>query len=373
MRWCRKCVETDTRPSMIFDDEGVCRPCRYVESLENVDWDERRKILKDIVQWGKENSTSGYDCIIGVSGGKDSTRQALFARDLGLKPLLVCCVYPPEETTHRGAHNLGNLISLGFDTIITAPAPQISKTLMKNCFYKYGNLFNATELALYASLPIMAIAYRIPLILLGENPGLAFGNEAGSDNYDGNRMKHMNTLQGGNPDLFKLDWMQDKDLYLYRYPSDEDIERAGLRIVYLGYFMPDFNDHTNTRIAVEHGLQVRDAEDANPGDIGGICTSVALDDDFVIVNQMLKYMKFGFGKATQEVGVAIRYGEMSREEGVEIVRKFDGKCADRYVKKLADYIGITVEEFWRVAESYRNHDLFEQDVQGNWKLKQEIH
>jgi N-acetyl sugar amidotransferase len=358
---------------MIFDDEGVCRPCLYVESLEKVDWVARRRILDDIVQWGKENSKAGYDCIIGVSGGKDSTRQALFARELGLKPLLVSCIYPPEETTHRGAHNLGNLISLGFDTITIAPAPQISKALMKNCFYKFGNMFNATELALYASIPTVAIAYRIPLILLGENPGLAFGNEAGSDNYDGNRMKHMHTLKGGNPDIFKLDWMQDKDLYLYRYPSDEDMERAGLRIVYLGYFMPDFNDHVNTRIAVEHGLQIRDGDDAKPEDIGGVCTSVALDDDFVIVNQMLKHMKFGFGKATQEVGVAIRYNQMGRDEGVDIVRQYDGKCADRYVKKFADYIGISVDEFWRVAESYRNLDLFEIDAHGHWKLKLEIH
>jgi N-acetyl sugar amidotransferase len=365
-------VETDTRPSTVFDAEGVCRPCRYVESLELVDWPARRRILEDIVAWGREHSKAGYDCIIGVSGGKDSTRQALYARELGMRPLLVSCTYPPEETTHRGANNLGNLISLGFDTILTSPAPLISKALMKNCFYRFGNLFNASELALYASLPIIAIAYRVPLIFLGENPGLAFGNDVGSSDYDGNRMKYMNTLKGGNPDVFKLDWMHDQDLYLYRYPSDAEMERAGLRVVYLGYFMHDFNDHTNTRVAVEHGLEIRTGDDARPEDIGGVATSVALDDDFVIVNQMLKYMKFGFGKCTQEVGVAIRYGEMTRAEGLELVRRYDGRCADRYVRRFADYIGITVEEFWRVAESYRNQELFTRDARGEWKLKQEL-
>ena len=107
-------------------------PCRYVESLGHVDWAARRRTLEGIAAWGREHSKAGYDCIIGVSGGKDSTRQALFARELGLSPLLVSCVYPPEQQTHRGAKNLENLISLGFDTLVTAPAPLISKALMKN-------------------------------------------------------------------------------------------------------------------------------------------------------------------------------------------------------------------------------------------------
>jgi N-acetyl sugar amidotransferase len=371
MRWCRKCVETDTRPSAVFDEQGVCRPCRYVESLAHVDWAERRRVLDEIARWGRSSSKAGYDCIIGVSGGKDSTRQALYARDLGLRPLLVSCVYPPEQVVERGARNLSNLISLGFDTVCTAPAPVTSKALTKNCFYKFGNVFNATELALYASLPIMAIAYGIPLILLGENPGLAFGNDAGSDDYDGNRMKHMNTLKGGDPSVFRPEGMND-ELIMYRYPLDRDMERAGLRVVYLGYFVHDFNDHTNTRIAVEHGLELRSGVDALPDDVGGISPAVSLDEDFVFVNEMLKYMKFGFGKATQEVGVAIRYGRMSRAEGVELVKRYDGKCHERYIERFARYIGVSVAEFWRVAESYRNHDIFEQDGRSGWKLKQEI-
>jgi tRNA(Ile)-lysidine synthase TilS/MesJ len=158
--------------------------------VETIDWTARRKILTEIVAWGKQHSASGYDCIIGVSGGKDSTRQALFAREIGLNPLLVSCLYPPEQQTERGVRNLSNLISLGFDTITVAPAPVTSKQLMRNCLKTYGNLFNATELALYASLPINAIAFGAPLILLGENPGLAWGTDVGAYDYNGNRMRN---------------------------------------------------------------------------------------------------------------------------------------------------------------------------------------
>ncbi len=370
MNRCKTCVETNSRPSSEFDENGVCLPCLSVSmtSIENIDWKKRDEQLREIISWAKEHSSFGYDCIIGVSGGKDSTRQALYAREIGLNPLLVSCTYPPEQITKRGAKNLANLIELGFDTINVAPAPITSKQLMKNCFEKYGNLFNASELALYASLPIAAIAYQIPLILLGENPGLSFGTDVGSKDFNGNKMKHMNTLQGGNPNRFKTDEMGDRDLYWYRYPDDESMEKADLRIVYLGYFMPDFNDHTNARIAIEHGLEIREGEDANPNNIGGEATYVALDDDFVIVNQMLKYLKFGFGKATQEVGVAVRSGLMSREEGKKIIKAYDGKCHEKYIKQLANYLELSVEEFWDIADRYVNQDLFEK-IDGKWVMK----
>lgn len=371
MKRCKTCVETDSRPSSVFDEQGRCLPCRSVsfQSIQEIDWEYRKSQLEQIIKWAKKHSSFGYDCIIGVSGGKDSLRQALFAKEIGLNPLLVCCTYPPEQMTKRGANNLANLISLGFDTISVAPAPLVSKQLMKNCFEKYGNLFNASELTLYASLPIVATAYNIPLILLGENPGLSFGNDVGSDDFDGNQMKHMNTLQGGDWERFKTKNIGTKDLYWYRYPDDESMKKANLRIVYLGYFMPDFNDHTNAQIAIKNGLEIRKGEDAEPCNIGGTATYVALDDEFVIVNQMLKYLKFGFGKATQEVGVAVRAGLMSRDEGKKIVKAYDGKCHPKYIKQLAKYLNISVEYFWQIADKFVNQDLFDKDKNGIWTMK----
>lgn len=374
MKRCKTCVETDTRPSAKFDENGICLPCRSVSvgSIEKINWKQRDEQLKEIIAWAKSNSSLGYDCIIGVSGGKDSTRQALYAREIGLNPLLVSCTYPPEQLTKRGAYNLANLISLGFDTFNVSPAPYTSKKLMKNCFETLGNLFNASELTLYASLPIAAIAYNIPLILLGENPALSFGTDVGSQDFNGNNMRHMNTLQGGNPNRFKTDEMSDKDLYWYRYPDDENMKKADLRIVYLGYFMPNFNDQTNAKIAIKHGLKIREGEDANPNNIGGEATYTALDDDFVIVNQMLKYLKFGFGKATQEVGVSIRSGLISREEGKKIVKAYDGKCHPKYIKQLANYLEISVDEFWKITDNFVNQELFEKDANGNWAMREGV-
>src|SRR6185436_11305402 len=120
--------------------------------------------LDEIAEFGRRNNVSGYDCIIGVSGGKDSVRQVMYARDeLGLKPLLVSCTYPPEQMSERGAKNLANIISLGFDLISVSPAPQTWKSLMREGFLRFGNWARSTEMALYASAPKVAIAYHIPL------------------------------------------------------------------------------------------------------------------------------------------------------------------------------------------------------------------
>ena len=369
VRYCKRCVEPDTRPDCIFDEEGVCLPCRYNEKLGEIDWAQRRRELTEIADWGRAHNVSGYDCIVPVSGGKDSTRQSLYVRDeLGLKPLLVTCACPPEQQTDRGAHNIGNLISLGFDCINVNPGPETWRRLMRSGFFKWGNLFKSTELAIYAVCPQVAIMYHIPLLIYGENPSLSWGSAGGSLDGNANRLKYNNTLRGGDISWLIEEGFDQKDLYWYRYPDDNDIERAGLRMIYLGYYIPDFNDKVNREIALANGLQGRSGEDARLEDIGMASNLDALDTDFVPVNQLLKYLKLGFGRATEQLSGAIRGGETTRAEAVEAVHRYDGKCADRYVRAFCRYAGITEDEFWDVAESYRNRDLWVRD--GNdWRLK----
>jgi hypothetical protein len=234
---------------------------------------------------------------------------------------------------------------------------------------RFGNWCKSTEMALYACVPKVAVAYHIPLIFLGENPALSWGSAGGSLDGDANRMKYNNTLQGGDIKPLLADGLVEKDVFWFIFPSDEDMARANLRMVYLGYYIKDFNDYNNARIAMEHGMQVRRGRDAVPEDMGQINDFDALDDDFVHVNQMLKYLKFGFGKVTEQASGAIRNGVISRAQAVELVHRLDGKCARRYIKKLCDYIEISEEEFWRVAESYRHPDLWERDGNGGWRLK----
>lgn len=368
MKLCRKCVNPNTRPNTFFDDEGVCPVCRFEEAKRkgSIDWVTRRKEIEEIVQWGRANTKSSYDCIVTVSGGKDSTGQALFARDeLKMKPFLVSCVYPPEQLHERGAHNLSNLISLGFDTLSIGLDPQAWKTLMRQGFFQFGNWARSTEMALYA-IPIhVAIAYKIPLIFYGENPAWTIGERHGRLDGDASRLKLGNTIQGGPAPLMTQD-MTPHDVHFYVYSPDEDMEYAKLRVVYLGYYIPDWSGHRNAEFSIRHGLEIRTDPPEKIGDIWGFS---ALDEDFRIVNQMLKYIKYGFGHVTDQVVEAINSGKMTRDEGLDLVRKYDGKCDSSYIERFCHYLGIDETEFWEVAESYRDPEIWHRSTTGEWQLK----
>ncbi len=367
MKYCKSCVQPDTRPGIQFNEEGICPACQYMDKAQDIDWEERNKELQRIVEFGKSQNVSGYDCIIGVSGGKDSTRLSMYVRDeLGMKPLLVSCMFPPEQQSECGAHNLGNLISLGFDTIAVGPAPETWKKLMRQGFLKYGNHCKSTEMALYACLPRAAIAYHIPLIFLGENPAIQLGDlGVGSMTWDGNKMKYSNTIASGPDDLI-LPGMTEQDIIWYRYPSDEEMVMAKIQIVYLGYFWKNFTKPDNAAFAMSHGLDIRDEI---PENMGALYPFEALDEDFVFVNQMMKYIKLGFGKMTDDVSEQVRFDYMPREKALDLVKRYDGNCAGEYIKKYCHYLGITEEKFWQVAEKFRNQSIWEKDANGEWELK----
>ena len=153
MRYCPSCLQPDTRPNTEFTEEGICPACNYYREHDRVDWGERTEILLDLAEQYR-NPSAQYDCIIGVSGGKDSLRQAMWVRDyLKLRPLLVCLSYPPNQVTQKGVDNLSNLIERGFDTIQVCPAPRTWQKLMTAAFDRFANWAKATEMTLFAAVP----------------------------------------------------------------------------------------------------------------------------------------------------------------------------------------------------------------------------
>lgn len=372
MKYCTQCLQPDTRPNTRFTDEGLCPACDYFGRLRHVDWQERFEIMQDLLANFPRAPGQRFDCIIGVSGGKDSTRQALWVRDkLGLKPLLACLSYPPEQVTQRGVDNLSNLIELGFDLVMSAPAPATWRQLMRESFLRFTNWAKSTELALFSSVPQLAIRYKIPLILWGENPGLQLGDlkTLGKTGYDGNNLRYMNTLSGG-----ALDWMLEtgierKQLIPYQYPSPEDFDRHGLQIVYLGWFLGDWSLANNGMYSAANGLKIREDSVANTGDLLGV---TSLDEDWVTLNQMIKYYKFGFGRVTDYVNEEIRLGRITRDEGIRLVTAYDDACAPDYIDAFCGYIGIDVDDFWSRVRAAANPELFYVDDSGKLHRKFEV-
>jgi hypothetical protein len=292
-----------------------------------------------------------------VSGGKDSTRQALFIRDaLGLNPLLVCLSYPPEQVTTRGTNNISNLINLGFDLVLSAPAPRTWRSLKREGFFKFINSFRSTELALFSSVPQIAIQYGIQTIFWGENPGLQLGDmkTVGRTGYDGNNLRYANTLSSG------LDWIIDlgyskSNVIPYIYPTPEEFEEHEVQIIYLGWFWKNWSLVTNALYACGNGIEIRTDTVEKTGDLYGI---TALDEEFTPINQMIKYFKFGFGRVTDYVNEDIRLGRISREKGIEIVEKYDSTYDNKYVEEYCHYLEITTDQFWDQVMKAVDKNLF---------------
>lgn len=369
MRYCRNCLNTSTRPNIVFSDDGLCPPCQYQVKETDIDWDDRNRKLNKIINFAKDNNQSGYDCIVGVSGGKDSTRQALHIKEhFNLNPLLVSMNYPPEQISQRGVDNLSNLINRGFDCINIGCGPVTWKRTMRHAFLNYGNWAKATEFALFASVPRIAVAYQIPLIWWGESPALLLGDLGvlGADPFDGDRLKYSNTLGGGDISWLLSEGLETKEILQYIYPTDLDMERANLRIIFMDYFMKDFSQLSNGNYAALRGLSIRSPNPHKDPDLFG--TSM-LDEDFININMYLRYLKFGFGRTSDIVNIEIRSGRMSRSDGIRLIELYDGNYDSRVLERFCDYIEIPISKFWETADKYVNPNLFDRVEDGLYKPK----
>lgn len=351
------CLQPDTRPGIVFTVDK-CPACYFNSKTDAKIWNSRVETLKKIFA-DYRNKNSNYDCIIGVSGGKDSIRQAVLVRDFyGLRPLLVVVSYPPGQVTQRGISNLNNLSELGFDIYSSHPSPKTWRALMRKSFLEYGNWAKSTELALFAGVPQIALELGINLIIWGENPAIQLGDlgTLADEGWNGNLSKQMNTIKDIDGSSFANQEIMGNKLFPYNYPSQNKFIDSKLQIVYLGWAMQTWSLLENGLFSMSLGLSPRAI---GPKFTSDLLSLSSLDEDWVIVNQMIKFYKFGFGKTTEYVNELIRKKMISRNEGIALVEEFDGSCAKEYIVSFCDFLEIEISTFWRVIYEYTNKSLFD--------------
>ena len=367
MRYCKRCLQPDTRPGILFDEQQVCYACKFEASKQGIDWAAREAELRDIAAEAKKKRKEqggSYDCIVGVSGGKDSLFQAVYAKEkLGLHPLLVNCM--PDEITEIGRKNIENLNRLGFDIISIRPNPLVAKKLARKSFLERGNIIAASEYCLWASSYIMAMRMDVPLIIQGENAALTLGTGAHQEaTGDAFSVVDLETLRAKSADSFADPeaGITEEDLYWYRMPDVSEMVKKGIRAVFLQYYSKEWSQSRNADFAVARGLIGRSGD---LHDLGRYRRHTALDSDLQIVNQMIKYLKFGFGFATDEVCYDIRDGILSREDAKWYVNEYDGRCGEQYIALACRYLSLSREEFWQTVDGFVNRELFEKK-DGKW-------
>jgi hypothetical protein len=179
-------------------------------------------------------------------------------------------------------------------------------------------------------------------------------------------------------DTVSKDWreyigngVKEKDLFLFHYDKEE-LKKIGVRAIWLQYYAKEWSQSANYKFAKAHGIKDRSDADFSPEDIGTYVPYFQLDTDILHhVNQMHKYVKFGFGQCTDHACYDIRDGIITRQQGIELVKKYDGKCSVKYIQIFCDYIGISLDEYWKTVNSFRGK-MWEKDGNGDWKLKNPI-
>lgn len=361
MKICQKCVMPNTKPDLHFDKNGVCDACISQETKNKIiNWKQREKEFLKLIEKYKNNSD--YDCVIGVSGGKDSTYQVIKVLELGLNPLCIC--FEPTIPTEIGRKNLENLNNLGVDLIHIKRNPVVYKKLAKEAFERTGDNEWQNHLGIFTTVPKFAVNFNIPLIIWGESPQIEYGGPAASKTrniLDRQWLEEFGGLLGNRiSDMLGVDGLTKRDLSLYTYASDEDIHRVGVTGLFLGYYFK-WDLREVVKKSKEYGFSVQDrpVETTYENFENLDCYSNHLHD-------YLKYVKYGFGRATDNACLDIRLGYITREEGVRLVNKYDGRYPSLAVKKYLKYIGFTQKEFDKIVDSYTNKRIFQRDENGKF-------
>lgn len=367
MKYCKKCVMPDTRPGIIFDDQGICSACRHFEYLNSIDWEKRKGELNVLCDKFRGMNGNGYDCAIAVSGGKDSHFQVYVMKELmNMNPILFY-VEDNLPMTEAGKHNVENISEeFGCPIVTLKPDRRLQKLIDRKLFEREGRSAWFISRLMYTFPLSMAIKFNTPLLVYGENPNFTYGGNDDEDTYSAKKML-FNGVALDIPWSELVDEHIDmKDLSLLEAPSFEDMNR--LEPIYLGYFVK-WDSYSNYIFAKSRGFH----DLAGEWDISHEPLNYdQIDTAGHMVHGWLKYPKYGHGVASDQVSRLIRYGLVSREEGINLIKKYDNNLDSRCVREFCDFYGYTESEFWSIVDNLYNKDLFRKNNFGEWELIEKI-
>ncbi len=367
VRFCKNCTVSNQRPRITFDEQGVCSACNFARyKREKVDWNERKRELEELCNRHRRDNGE-YDVIVPCSGGKDGS---LVAHQLkykyGMNPLTV--TWAPLMATDIGRRNLDSFIRAGFDNVLGTPNGKVTRTLTRLAFKHLGDpfqpfIYGQTNYPLH-----MAVKYNVQLIMYGENGEVEYGGDMRNafrptreiDDHDDHY------FSGLPPEFWTEHGVSIADLKPFMAPEFERIMANKTEIHFFGYYR-FWDPQENFYYCQENtGFSTNDERSE-----GTYSKYASLDDRIDGFHYYLAYIKFGIGRATSDAAHEIRDGKITREEGIALVRRYDGEFPRKYYAEFLDYAGITDEEFQEVIDSWRSDHLWRQTANG-WELKHPI-
>ncbi|MHB2168632.1 N-acetyl sugar amidotransferase [Alsobacter sp. R-9] len=364
LRYCTSCLYPETKPDLWFDDAGTCSACIAFRNRPAVDWASREQQFKSITDRYRCEDGSNYDCIVPVSGGKDSTYQVIKLLQHGLNPL--CVTSTTDSLSAIGRRNLENISRLGVDHVEVTTNRVVRRTMNRICLAEIGDISWPEHVTIFTIPVRIAVQMRIPLIVWGENPQHEYGGPATaqSDSVLTRRwLEEFGGLLGLRvADLVGQEGIGKRDLIQFTYPTDEELRAAGVTGIFLGYFFP-WDGYQNALIAQGFGFET------SPVLVeGSLANYENLDNHQTGIHDYFKYLKFGFGRATDIANNHIRRGRLTRRDAVDLIRRHDGAypatCLGKPLDDILGEISMPREEFDAVCDRFTNKKLFRTDNRG---------
>lgn len=364
LKYCVRCVMPDTKPDLHIDSEGVCNACRSIEKRKEVDWNQRKAELVEVLAKHRRNG-SNWDCIVPVSGGKDSTYQVIRMLQLGLNPL--CVTSHTCDLSDIGRENIENLKRLGVDHVEFSPNPIVRAKLNRIGLTEVGDISWPEHVGIFTIPVRAAVQFNVPLLVWGENSQNEYGGPAAaSENNVLTRrwLEEFGGLLGMRvSDLSETYGIESKHLLPYQYPSDEELQRVGVTGLFLGHYLP-WDGLSNALIAQANGFKTFD----KPVE-GSMVNYENLDNHQTGIHDYFKFLKFGFSRATDIACLHVRRDRITRQDALEIVKARDGKfpwsCLDKPLGEILAPLDMSVDEFIKVCDRFTNKKIFKRDSAGN--------
>jgi len=364
MDHCKKCVTPNTRPRIFFNDQGICNACLFAEKKKRSNWEIKEQELRNLItQTLSQNRDRQYDCVIPVSGGKDSHYQAYYAKNiLHLNPLGV--TFTPFMPTEVGKKNLRNLIeAVGVDHISITPNPQVYAQLTRIMLEEHGDPFKPFLYGVFSGVARIAAEKKIPLFLYGENGETEYG---GSEDglYSKLDTKGVHARIQSDRVTFRLpeEWdsygIPKNQLTPYLEPPPEQIQK--IRRIFMADYLPwNNNHHLHVALNVIGGFTLADARTC-----GTYTHGSGIDDYLDEIYLWFTWPKFGYGRATKYAAKDIREGKMTRERAIELLRLYDGEFPWHMFDRMLELLDMTESDFWAVVERHIGDDA---NIEREWR------
>jgi N-acetyl sugar amidotransferase len=366
-RYCTRCVQPDTRPGIFLDERGVCSACvGHEEKTLKIDWEKREEELTQILDRFRGKNKPNYDCIIPVSGGKDSTCQAYLAKEVyKMHPL--CVTYRTPLRTELGQKNLDNLVKrVGVDLIELTVNPEVERKFIDKAIREVGDPGLPEHLGIFSFTLQMAVRFRIPLVIWGESPQLEYGGtaaERANPYLDYSWLKKHGCLQ----QRLAEDWVG-KDLSLeemrpFTMPSDAELKAAEICSIFIGYYRK-WDPVENAKLAMSLGFEAR-----KEGPLMGIYNFADLDCKLITLHHYIKWLKFGMTRTFDNCAVEIRNGRMTRAKAIEHIRRNGSDYPPKdHIESVCEFLKISERDLQAMIEPFRNTELWKKDGKGEWYL-----